>query len=104
MNQRRPSLAKCERLLTVEERHQLAIPPHVGRPSRQAVARPCAGAVEIITNEQGRAALAEVMFLCGIEVRRAARHAAVEMRKVRHHLFNSSPSFFFCRSSMMPMC
>src|SRR6186713_2117022 len=84
MYERRPSFAECERLLIVEERQQLAVAPHIRRATCERVARPGTRGVEIVTNEQRRAALAEMVLASGIERRRAAGNATLEMREVRH--------------------
>ena len=67
VNERRPALAERDRLLAVEERHQLAIPPHVRLARGERLLLPRPRRVEIVAGEQGHAAA------CRDAVRRADR-------------------------------
>src|SRR6476469_3614150 len=51
LNEWCPSFAQCQRFFPVEQRQQLAVAPHVRRPSRERVAPPLARANEIVANE-----------------------------------------------------
>src|SRR5712692_7681008 len=84
MDERRESFAQRDRLLTVEQRHELAIAPHVRSAARESVARPGARLVEIVAGEEGSAAGTEMMGASRIERRRPARHGTLEVGKIGH--------------------
>ena len=80
VQQRREPLAEGDRRLAVEQRQQLAVAPHGRGTIGQALARPRAGALQIVAGEQRHAARrADVVPLAGVEGPGAARHTAFEM-------------------------
>src|SRR4029077_1606278 len=73
-----------------EQREQFPIAPHRRLAIAKAFARPGACLVEVVPDQQPRAAHAEGMTASRIESRRAARDGALEMTEVRravHALF-----------------
>ena len=74
MEQRREALAERDRLFAVEQRHHLAVAPHVRRAAVQRVAGPRPRALEIVPREERHAAGAEEVAPARIERRRSARN------------------------------
>ncbi len=56
MDERREALAEGDRDVAREQRHQLAISPHIRLASGERLPPPCARSLQVVTGEQWKAA------------------------------------------------
>ena len=85
VDERREALAQRDGLLAVDERHQLAVPPHVRLAAASGLcATRRARRVQVVARQQRHAAGAEVMRLARI-ARRARRTATEHSRWSQRH-------------------
>jgi hypothetical protein len=68
VEERREPFAERDRLFAVEQRHQLAVAPHVRLAAVERVARPRARASRIVAGQQRRAARAQEVRSRGFSV------------------------------------
>ena len=131
VDERGPAFAERERRLSVEERHQLAIPPHVrlapserspaatraqrrGRIARAEARRRCRDAARHADRRdqrrteryiRGGGSTTWVKDLCSVKVVTAVDVGEVTgQARMRAYLPSSSASFFFWMSSMSATC
>ena len=89
VDQRRPSFAERDRVLAVEERHQLPIPPHGRRRVPSATRAPGPRRVEVVAGEERSAACAEVV-LCP-RVKGPAPQGTLHSRWVKYDMSEWEP-------------
>ena len=82
-SERRQALAERDGRLSVGERHQLAIPPHVRLARRRACSGSSAGAFEVVADQQRSAAGAKVVSRPGSYAARR-RDGALEVGEEGH--------------------
>src|SRR5262249_4185634 len=95
VEERGKAFAERDGRFAVEQRHELAVPPHVRLAADERIPPPRAPRVEVVAREQGGAAGAEKLTAARVEGRCSARDGAFEMREEGHYLPSSSVSFFF---------
>src|SRR5262249_25159551 len=82
MDERGPTLAERQRRLAVEERHQLAVAPHVRLATLERVAPPGARSVEVVAGQERCATRAQVLRLVRIVRSGPARDRALQVTEI----------------------
>src|SRR2546422_7587857 len=87
MDERCEPLAERHRLVTLDERQHLAIPPQRGLTIAERLLRPGSGGLEIVSGQQGSATGTEKMALARIERPSTAGPRALKVCEIRHSRF-----------------